>query len=251
MLSRSHVSCNCVSGAVLRVPQGRSLFCFLLFLCFFSLPVSLFLCLLLCLWCLDFLRSILSPTGLRSVSDEIDLKKSMHHKATANKKQRHRQRTQTQKPKKKQNNDLTWGTLNTVPETQFQETCDRESITLPMSFGLNWTKRGSAVHCELPYFKIVSKHNQPWWTKVKAPPWPLAQQPSTVLLIKWSGNQSVGAAEAVARQQWMQRRCRTFAAMWFWKQNLLGRARVWTKDPCVKEYLVKQWWHAVSDKIKS
>jgi hypothetical protein len=35
------------------------------------------------------------------VSDEIDLKKSMHHKATANKKQRHRQRTQPQKNKKK------------------------------------------------------------------------------------------------------------------------------------------------------
>jgi len=70
-----------------------------------------------------------------------------------------------------------------------------------MSFGLNWTKRGSAVHCELPYFRIVSKQNQPWWTKVKAPPWPLAQQASTVLLIKCSGNQSLGAAEAVARQQ--------------------------------------------------
>jgi hypothetical protein len=42
-----------------------------------------------------------------AVSDEIDLKKSMHHKATANKKQRHRQRTQTKKPKKRQNNDLT------------------------------------------------------------------------------------------------------------------------------------------------
>ena len=57
-------------------------------------------------------------------------------------------------------------------------------VTHCMPFGLNWTKRGSAVHCELPYFKIVSKHNQPWWTKVKAPPWPLAQQPSIVLLIK-------------------------------------------------------------------
>jgi hypothetical protein len=87
--------------------------------------------------------------------------------------------------KKKEENDLTWGTLNRVPETQCQETGDRESITLPMSFGLNWTKRGSAVHCELPYSKIVSKQNQPWWTKVKAPPWPLAQQASTMLLIKW------------------------------------------------------------------
>ena len=26
----------------------------------------------------------------------------------------------------------------------------------------------------------------------------------------------------------------------FWKQNLLGRARVGTKNPCVKGYLVKQ-----------
>jgi hypothetical protein len=34
------------------------------------------------------------------VSDEIDLQKSTHHKATANKKQRHRQRTQTKKTKK-------------------------------------------------------------------------------------------------------------------------------------------------------
>ena len=38
---------------------------------------------------------------IHAVSDEIDLKKSMHHKATANKKQRHRQRTQTKKTKKK------------------------------------------------------------------------------------------------------------------------------------------------------
>ena len=127
-----------------------------------------------------FSRSLLSRTG-QSLTIII-LNNRRITKAAANKTESHRQGTQTQKQGHKY--DLTGGTLSTVPETQFQETCDRESITLPMSFGLNWTKRGSAVHCELPYFKIVSKHNQPWWTKVKAPPWPLAQPPSTVLLIK-------------------------------------------------------------------
>ena len=55
-----------------------------------------------------------------------------------------------------------------------------------MSFGLNWTKRGSAVHCEVPYFKIVSKQNPTWWIKVKAPPWPLAQRPRVRDLIDTS-----------------------------------------------------------------
>jgi len=83
-----------------------------------------------------------------------------------------------------------------------------------MSFGLIWTQRGSAVHCELPYFKIVWKQNPPWWTRVKAPPWPLAQQPSAVLLIKWSGNKSWEAGcssssscKAAVNSKEMQKMC--------------------------------------------
>ena len=211
MLSRSHVSWNCVSGTVLRVPQVRSLFCF-----FFGFCVCV-LCLCLCflfavaLWCIDFLRSISSLTDLRPVGDKIDLKKSRHHKHSSKHKNKDTGKEKKHKNNKKQNNDLPWGTLNTAPETQLQETCDRESITLPMSFGLNWTKRGSAVHCELPYFKIVSKQNPTWWIKVKAPPWPLAQRPRTVLLSRWSRNQSweakcsTSSCKAVATSKAMQK----------------------------------------------
>ena len=136
-------------------------------------------------------------------------------KATANKKQRHKQRTQTQKQQRKKKYDLTWGTPNTVPETQFQETCDPESITLPMPFGLIWTPKESAVHCELPYSKILIKQNPPWWTKVKAHPGPW---PSNQAQCSWAnevgtraGRQSVAAA--VARQQEIQRRCKRFTGM--------------------------------------
>ena len=57
------------------------------FLCFplglvfvFLLHVCLFFSFGCCCWCLDFLRSISSLTDLRPVSDNIDLKKSRHHK---------------------------------------------------------------------------------------------------------------------------------------------------------------------------
>ena len=87
----------------------------------------------------------------------------------------------TGKEHKHKNNkkyDLTRGTLSTVPETQFQETCDRESITLPMSFGLNWTTRGSAVHCELPYFRIAESKTHPGGQRLRPHPgpWPNAKE---------------------------------------------------------------------------
>ena len=136
------------------------------------------------------------------------MKASQEQQQTKNK---DRGKEHKHKNKNKSKHDPTWGTLNTVPETQFQETCDPESITLPMSFGLIWTPKGSAVHCELPYFKIVLKQNPPWWTKVKAPPWPLAQQPRTMPLSKWSGNQtweakySTSSCKAVATSKAMQK----------------------------------------------
>ena len=113
-----------------------------------------------------FSRSWLSRTG-QSLTIII-LNNRRITKAAANNKKKHTGKEHKHKKK----NDLTRGTLSTVPETQFQETCDRESITLPMSFGLIWKPKGSAVQCELPYFRIVLKQNPPWWEKVKAHPGP-------------------------------------------------------------------------------
>jgi cytochrome c biogenesis protein ResB len=105
MLSGSHVSWNCVSGAVLTVPQMWSSVFFIVFVfVFFACVFVLVCCCFVLHW---FLRSILSLTGLRSVSDEIDLKKSRHHKSSSKHKTNTQAKNTNTKTTKKQNNDLT------------------------------------------------------------------------------------------------------------------------------------------------
>ena len=134
--------------------RGSHCFVFIVFVFVCSLPVSLFLCLLLCLWCLDFLRSILSPTGLRSVSDEIDLK----NQCITKQQQTKNKDTGKEHKQKKQKKAKQWPHLsnpqhssrNTIPRNVWSR--KHHTAYVIWSF---WTPKRSAVHCELSYLKIV------------------------------------------------------------------------------------------------
>ena len=202
MLSRSHVSWNCVSGAVLRFLRWGHCLVFFLFLCLCSLPVSLFLCLLSFLWCIDFWRSISSLTDLRPVGDKIDLKKSMHHKATAT------THKDTGKGHNHKNNKKNKTISLEEPWTQFQKHNSKKRVIEKashclchlVSFG---RQRDQLCTANCLTSKLYENKTHPGGQRLRPHPGPW---PSNKAQCSWSNEVGTragrqGAAAAVARQQ--------------------------------------------------
>ena len=59
-----------------------------------------------------------------------------------------------------------------IPDTRFQVSDHPRKASLPLSLSSHWTANGSAVHCELHYWRVVGKQPTHWWTKIEPNPGP-------------------------------------------------------------------------------
>ena len=111
----------------------------------------------------------MSWTGLRSVRDEIDLKKTGHQQQQPKEqKQTHRRETHTQTQAQGETPQHSQSAFPPIPETRLQVSDHWRRAILPMSPDSNLAAKESAVHCELHYLNLVRHQHTPWLTKVKA-----------------------------------------------------------------------------------